>query len=259
MAKIKFGPTGLGGGKEAIKNLEFFNKIGLQACEVAFTYGVYLKKNDAIKIGKFAKKVGIELSIHAPYWINLNSKDKEKVRASEKRILKSCEIGNFLGAKKIVFHCGFYSGMDKDLVYENIKRRIVELMKIIKENKWNVELCPETMGKKNVFGSIEEISRLVKETKCGFCIDFAHVLARYNDYKFDLIKKSFPQKNWHCHFSGIVYGEKGEKYHKKTPIEEWKKVLSFLKKLNKNIVIINESPDCVEDSLIGRSIFKTIK
>ena len=111
------------------------------------------------------------------------------------------------------------------------------------------------MGKRNVFGSIEEISRLMKETGCGCCIDFAHTLARYDDNKFDLIKKSFPQKDWHCHFSGIVYGDKGERHHVKTPKEQWDKLLKFLKPLDKNITIINESPDNVKDSVEGIGVF----
>ena len=67
------------------------------------------------------------------------------------------------------------------------------------------------MGKINVFGSVEEISLLVKETDCSFCLDFAHILAR--DKKIDMkkIEKLFPEKEWHAHYSGIEYGEKGER------------------------------------------------
>ena len=250
---IKFGPAGLGGVNDAISNLENFNSLGLKACEISFTYGVYLKKKDAIKIGEKAKELEILLSIHAPYWINFNSKEKIKIEASKKRILKSCESAHYLGAKRIVFHAGFYGDL-KEKAFENIKSQIVELMKIIKKNKWDVELCPEVMGKKNVFGSIEEISKLAKETGCGFCIDFAHILARYDNYNFDLVKKSFPQKKWHCHFSGIIYGEKGEKKHKETETKEWKSLLKNLPK-NKEIVIINESPNPLKDSVKGLKLF----
>ena len=108
----------------------------------------------------------------------------------------------------------------------------------------------EVMGKKNVFGSIKEISRLVKETRCSFCIDFAHILARYNGYEIEQVKKYFPQKVWHCHFSGIEYGEKGEKHHKRTPEKEIKRLISILPK-NKEITIINESPNPIEDSVLS--------
>lgn len=269
MSKIIFGPSGLGGVKEARINLESYAKNGLRACEIAFTYGIYLKKDEAIEIGEFAAKLGIYLSIHAPYYINLNSKEKEKVKASYDRILKCCEIGHYLSLAykgkhktRIVFHCGYYSSgvgskkkeYDKELTFQNIKKQVSDLVAEIEKNKWNAELCPETMGKINVFGSVEEISRLIKETKCSCCIDFAHILARYKKHEFDLVEKSFPQKHWHCHFSGIVYGDKGEKHHKLTSKDEWNELLDELKKLDKEITIINESPSPFDDSVTGLSL-----
>jgi len=255
MSIIKFGPAGLGSVKEAISNLKEFHRLGLRACEIAFTYGAYIKnKNDALAIGKIAKELRIYLSIHAPYYINLNSKEIEKIEASKKRVLKCCEIANYLGAKRVVFHPGFYSNMKSEEAAINIKKNIIEMLNVIKENKWHVELCPEIMGKVNVFGSIDEIADLVKDTGCGFCIDFAHVLARYGKHKFEEVKKAFPQKEWHIHFSGIEYNEKGERNHKKTSIEEWKELLKVLKKLDKEIVLICESPDPVNDSIVGKSL-----
>ncbi len=255
MSKIIFGPSGLGPVSSAIKVLEHLKKKGILACEIAFTYGVYIKQEDAKIIGKKAKELGIFLSIHAPYYINLNSIEKSKIFMSKKRILDCCEIAQLLGAKRVVFHAGFYGKMEKEKTFENIKEQINELLIEIKKNKWNVELCPEVMGKKNVFGSIEEISRLVKETGCGFCIDFAHVLARYGERNFEEIKKSFPQKKWHCHFSGIVYGEKGEKNHIPTEKKEWEILFDFLKKLDKEVVIICEAPDPLGDVIKGKKIF----
>ncbi len=256
MSKIKFGPTGIGPVKEAISNLEAYAKLGMKAAEVLFTYGVYIKKDeDAIAIGKAAKKFGIQLSIHAQYWVNLNSKEEEKIEASKKRILKCCETGHLLGAKRVVFHPGFYSGMESEEAAVKIKEGILEMQKVVKKNKWNIELCPEVMGKVNVFGSIDEVAGLVKDTGCGFCIDIAHVLARYGKYEFDAIEEAFPRKKWHVHFSGIEYGEKGEKKHKVTPVEEWKKVLKFLKGLDKEVVIICESPDALNDSVVGMKLF----
>jgi len=251
---IKFGPAGMGSVKNVEETFKRYNEYGIKACEIPFTYQVYIKKKeDALRVKKAAKKFNISLSIHAPYWINLNSDDEKKVEGSMKRILQSCEIGYYLGVKKVIFHCGFYGKDSKEETFMQIKERIKNMQEKIKENKWGVTLCPEIMGKKNIFGSIEEISGLVKETGCGFCIDFAHILARYGTYNFSLIKKQFPQKKWHCHFSGIEYGNKGEKHHKKTPEKEWKKVISNLPK-NKEITIINESPSPVEDAISGLDI-----
>jgi len=254
---IKFGVAGLGGVKQAVENIKIYSKLGIKACEIAFTYGVYIKNKEyALKIKKASEKYKVDLSVHAPYWINLNSKDQDKIKASKKRILKSAEVGSWLGVQNVVFHCGYYSKKDKEETFQNIKKEILDIQQIIKKNKWNVTLCPEIMGKKNVFGSINEISRLVKETSCGFCIDLAHVLARYGAYEIALLKKYFPEKRWHCHFSGIEYGKLGEKHHKKTSINDIKNLLKILPK-NKKITIINESPCPIEDSVASIKIYNT--
>jgi len=250
--EIRFGPAGFGGVNEAISNLEIYSILGLKACEIGFTYGAYIKnKEDAIRIGKKAKELDIKLSIHAHYWINLNSKEKAKVEASKKRILECCKVGEELGAYLVVFHPGFYSDMDKEETYQNIKKAILEIKQEIKKNKWKIKIAAETTGKVNVFGSVEEIARLVDETECSFTIDFAHILAREKKIDYEKIKKLFGKYNsWHCHFSGIEYGEKGERNHKKTLKEDWKKLIYNLPK-DKEIIIINESPFSVEDSLEG--------
>ena len=252
---IKFGPAGLGPVNTAIKVLEQYHKFGLKACETAFTYSVYIKPDDAKMIGKKAQELDIDLSIHAPYFVNLNSSEKEKRESSKQRILKCCEIGELLQAKVVVFHPGYYSNkgkteQDKIDTYNNVKKEIEYMLSIIKNNNWKIKIAPETMGKVNVFGSIEEISSLTKETGCSFCIDFAHILAREKKVDYEKITKLFPQKEWHCHFSGIVYGDKGEKHHIPTETNIWRELLKNLPK-DKDIRIINESPTMLEDSVQG--------
>jgi deoxyribonuclease IV len=254
---IKFGPAGLGPVKEAIVNLEEYSRLGFKACEIAFTYGIYIKDKEAPLIKQAAEKLNIKLSIHAPYWINLNSKEKLKIKQSQKRILDCVKIGDKLGAETIVFHAGFYGKNTPEETYETIKNSIQEIQDEIKASTLKPKIAPETMGKINVFGTIEDISSLVKDTKCSFCIDFAHILARYKENKFDLIKEKFPYKSWHCHFSGIEYGEKGEKKHIKTPKESWQTLLKNLPK-DKDIKIINESPDMITDSVEGLKLSKII-
>lgn len=254
---IIFGPAGLGGINEAIPNMENMYRLGIKACEIAFTYGVYIKKReDALRIGKAAKEFGIKLSIHAPYWINLNSDDPKKIEESKKRILACCEIGTYLGAYRVVFHPGYYGKRGRGESYEIIRDNLIELQDEIKEKGYTPRLAPETTGKINVFGSVDEICRLSEETGCSFCIDFAHILARYKAYNFkDVLKKFEKYEELHIHFSGIEYGEKGEKNHKKTTPDELKKLISNLPK-DKEIAVINESPSPLEDSLLGLEIYR---
>lgn len=256
---IRFGPAGLGSVKEAISNLEEYHKLGLRACEIAFTYGVYIKEGECEEIRKAAKKLDIKLSIHAPYYINLNSADKKKIEASKKRILDCCKIGELLGAEVVVFHAGFYGKINKEESFQNIKKVVLELMAEIKKNKYKIKIAPETMGKINVFGSADEILRLVEETGCFFCVDFAHLWAREQSHiTYEEIYSKFKKFNeLHCHFSGINYGDKGELSHKPTPKEELKKLLKVLPK-NKDITIINESPQPAKDSVMGLEILNSL-
>lgn len=260
---VIFGPSGLGGVKYAVENLEKYSKLGFKACEIAFTYGVYIKDEKDIKaIREAAKRLGIKLSIHAQYWINLNSSEKEKIEASKKRILDCLSVGEKLGCYAVVVHPGYYGKMSKEDSYNNIKRVALELMEVVKKNKWKVKLCFETMGRVNVFGSVEDIKNLVRETGCGFCVDFAHLKARSNgkmSYK-EMVKEFSEFKEWHCHFSGIVYGDKGEKHHIMTPKKELEELFKELKVVkNKcDIAIINESPDPVKDSVLSMKVWEEV-
>jgi len=255
--EVLFGPAGLGPTKSAIETLEGFHAKGLRACELAFTHGAYIKSEaDARAIGKRARELGIELSIHAPYFVNLNSDDAGKRAKTKERILECCKVGEWLGAKVVVFHPGYYrEGEERIQAYTVVKEGVLDIMKELTKHKWNIQIAPETMGKVNVFGSIDEISRLVKETGCSLCIDFAHILAREKKVDYKTIEKAFPGKEWHVHFSGIVYNEKGERHHIKTEKKVWKELLAHLPK-DKHIRIINESPDMVEDSVEGMKMWE---
>jgi deoxyribonuclease-4 len=258
----RFGPAGIGPVKTAEQFLENYHELGLKACEVAFTYQVYIKPEDAEKIGKKAKEIDMELSIHAPYYVNLNSDDNKKREATKRRILDCCRIGEILGAKVVVFHPGYYTNKGKtkediDKTFDTIKIGILEIMHEIKKHGWKIEIAPETMGKINVFGSVEEISKLARETGCSFCLDFAHILAREKKVDYEKIAKLFPQKKWHLHFSGIIYGDKGERAHRKTKHEEWLELLKNIPK-GKELVIINESPDMVNDSVEGLKAYQKL-
>ena len=151
--------------------------------------------------------------------------------------------------------------MDKETTFQNIKNAILDMQKEKKKNNWKIKLAPETTGKVNVFGSVDEVLRLVKETGCSFCIDFAHILAREKKVNYQEILKKFSNyKELHIHFSGIEYSEKGERRHVKTKENELKALLENLKKYarNKKIVIINESPYLIEDSIKTLNLLKKI-
>jgi deoxyribonuclease-4 len=258
---IKLGPAG-NCDKDILSSIKRLKEgLGLGAQEVEFTYGVNMSLGLARQAGELARKEGIELSVHAPYYINLLSEEKAKIAASKKRILMAAERGHYLGATFIVFHAGFYGRLGKEEAYEGIKKEILELQKEIKKKKWNAKLAPETTGKLTQFGNLDELLKLSKETRCSLCIDFAHLKARTNGkmtYK-EMIEKIKGRGHIHSHFSGIEFTAKGERNHKITPEAEIKELLRELIRAKIDITIINESPVTWKDSLKMKEILKNLK
>lgn len=253
---LSIGPAGLGPVKTALATLESYHAKGFRACEIAFTYGAYIKKEeDARAIGARARELGIALSIHASYFVNLASEDAVKRAATHARILECCKVGNWLGAHRVVVHPGYY-GKDKEASYQTIKKGVEAVMHEIARNRWTILLAPETMGKVNVFGSLDEIARLVRETGCSFCLDFAHMLARDKKVDYARVAELFPGKSWHVHFSGIAYGDKGEKHHIPTEKKAWKELFAHLPH-DKAITLVNESPTMIEDCIEGIALAHT--
>lgn len=245
---IRIGPAGSGlGNPEGVKKL---HKLGLSALEIEFTYGVRMSDAAAKEIGKTAKKHDIALSVHAPYYINLASFDKEKIIASRKRILDSCRKAHLLGAKYVVFHPGFYQDRPENKVYTIIRNEIEILLSKVKKNKWRTKLAPETTGKPSQFGSIDELLRLRKDTGADICCDFAHILARQGSIDYgEVFNKLEPLKRVHAHFSGIEYSGKGERRHLVTKKSAIRPLLKEIIKRKADITIINESPSPLKDSL----------
>ncbi len=263
MAEIRLGPAGTPG-RSTLEGVKMVKDLGLRAMEVEFVQGVKMKNELAKKVGEEARKHDVSLSVHGPYYINLNSAEPEKTAASKKRILDSCERGNHMGARKIVFHPAFYGKLSPERTFQIVKAHFLDMQKTIRKEGWNVELAPETTGKNTVFGGLDETMRLVKETGCSFCIDFAHLWARnrgninYPDM-LDRIEKIRP-KHIHIHFSGIAYGLKGERNHElmndKNP--PFTPLAREIMERDLNVTIISESPVTWKDSLKMKGIFEKL-
>ncbi|MFP4189966.1 MAG: TIM barrel protein [Candidatus Woesearchaeota archaeon] len=246
MARILSGPGG-NAAPDIVSSLKTIKELGLDAQEIEFVRGVTMGEKKAKEVGSLAKELGLRLSIHAPYYINLLSSEEHKVEASKKRILDSCRRGHYLGADSIVFHPGYYQKRNKHDSYEIVRDQIKDLLDVIKKEKLQVSLCPETTGKKSQFGDVDELLQLMQDTGCKICVDFAHIFARQNGkIDYDDIFRKFTKnklKRLHCHFSGIEYSEKGETNHIQMTDEFLKPLLEAAAKTEIELTIINESPD----------------
>ncbi|MBW2443760.1 MAG: TIM barrel protein [Deltaproteobacteria bacterium] len=232
--------------------------MGLDCMEVEFTYGVRMDIKAAQAVGQLAKEKGVLLSVHAPYYINLASEEKEKLSASKKRILESCQRAHHLGACNVTFHAGFYQTRTAEETYARIKKAMVGLQKQIARRRWQVTLCPEITGKPSQFGSLEELLYLKKDIGCGITVDFSHLYARHQGtVDYERVLKKLPQK-FHAHFSGIEYGPKGEKKHIRTTKKFFEPLARQLVKCNPDITIISESPKPYEDALMMKKTLQNL-
>jgi len=254
---IRVGPAG-SGGLGNLKGIEKVARMKLDCMEVEFTYGVRMSLADARQVGSLAKAKGITLSVHAPYYINLASDEPEKVLASKQRILDSCEKAVAFGADRVVFHAGFYQNKTAEQTYALVKVAIVEIKQTILQNKWKVQLYPETTGKPSQFGALEELLRLRRETGCGICVDFAHLYARaQGEVDYAGLLKKLPKKI-HAHFSGIEYGPKGERKHLKTTPKFFKPLAEALLNSKRHITLICESPHPHKDAAMMKRILSKL-
>lgn len=255
---IKVGPAGADG-LGYLKGVQKVVEAGLDCMEVAFTYGVRMDLKTAEAVGTLAKEKGIILSVHAPYYINLASDEKDKFDASIKRILDSCERAHAMGARNVVFHAGFYQKRTAEQTYGLIKKAVSGMQKHILSRGWQVRLCPEITGKPSQFGSLQELLQLQKDTGCGITVDFSHLYARQQgDIDFARVLKKLP-KRFHAHFSGIQYGDKGERKHIRTTKKFFEPLAKALLRRKVDITLINESPEPYEDAIMMKKLIKKLE
>ena len=228
---IKFGPSGfcddfLEDNKSTEDMPEWIVKNGLDTYELSFTNGVRLSDETAKKFGKLFEEKNIEVSVHAPYFINFANPDPEMIEKSNKYIIDCLGKMKFLRAKKLIFHPGTQMKMERGVAFENTYNNIKNLIKILDEYGFeDYVLCPETMGKHGQIGTVEEIAKICAlDERIIPTIDFGHVnsftggaLKTEQDFEeiFLILKKFLGEryKYVHIHFSKIEYGKKGEIKH----------------------------------------------
>ncbi len=276
MSELLFGTAGVPAsakGKSTIDGVQRIRELGLDCMEVEFVQGVRMKEEKARQVGEVAREHDVALSVHGPYWINLNSQEADKIEASRTRILDSARIGHFFNARGVAFHPAFYMGGTSKEIYPKVKKHLRELTAKLRKEKVNVPLDPETTGKGSQFGSLDEVLRLSKDIEgVRPCIDFSHIYARntgkYNSYnEFAEILESVRQKlgdaalkDLHIHLSGIEYGPKGERNHvvlKETQFD-YAGVLKALKDFNAGGLLICESPILEHDALIMQKTYREL-
>lgn len=228
-----FGPAGNSdsfskmGYKHSLQVPEYIEKMGLDAFEYQCGRGVNIGQDKATELGLLAASKGIKLSLHAPYYISMSSVEEQKRLNSVKYILDSAKAVKAMGGNRIIVHTGSCGKISREealaLAIDTMK---ISLAALDNEGLSDIHICPETMGKVNQLGTLEEVLALCKiDERLIPCIDFGHLNARdlgvlktKEDFEkiFVAIKNELGTdrlKSFHSHFSKIEYTTGGEKRH----------------------------------------------
>ncbi|MBQ3116207.1 MAG: TIM barrel protein [Clostridia bacterium] len=230
---IKFGPSGNSlafseaGLSKSEQSATWVRNLGLNCFEYSFGRGVNLGDEKALSIGKAFLEAGVEISVHAPYYINFANPEEENALKSYEYVLSSARKVQIMGGKRVVFHPASQGKMTREKAVDLTEERLKVLRdKVYEQGLDNLIYCPETMGKLGQIGTIEEIVRFCKIDKIYIpAVDFGHINAREwgslrteNDYterlEYMISELGYEKmKHFHVHFSKIEYSAKGEVRH----------------------------------------------
>ncbi len=230
---IKFGVAGNSnsfyaeGHKSTVEAAKWCKDRGIDCFEYSFGRGITIGAEKAKEIGMAFRDYGVELSVHAPYFINFSNTDPEKIDNSIGYILNSIKILEAFGGERVVFHPASQGKLTREEAQEIAMSNMHKLHQAILDRGYDrFKICPETMGKQNQMGTVAEVIDYCNIAECFYpCIDFGHINAReqgilkstlnYNTIIEEMLAK-LPKnkvKCMHVHFSKIQYGAKGELKH----------------------------------------------
>ncbi len=262
--KLLFGTAGTpisSSGSDSLSGIKRVQELGLGCMELEFVRGVKMKEETARNVNILAKDLDIKLSVHAPYYINLNGEGETRLKSRE-RILNSARIGSICGARSVVVHAGFIQKDTREAAYEKIKKELIQIREQMNAEGLSIALRIETMGRISQFGILDEVLAITEIAGVLPCIDFSHLhaIAGKNNSleEFVQILGSIENKlgreglnDMHIHVSGIEYSLKGEKNH--LELEEsdfnFRELVKAFSDFDIRGMVICESPNLEVDAL----------
>ena len=248
-------------------------EMGLLGMELGWVRSVRVSPETCAQIKATAADSNVSISVHAPYFINLNADDEEWLK-SRQRLMDAAHYGHLAGATDIIFHPGSYFERPPAQVLPLAIQRLQGCLDELRAAGNPVTLRPEMMGKSAMLGSLEdtlEMSRSIPGVKP--CMDFAHLHARQGDGSMNTyeewagVLEAYAKvlgdealKELHCHISGIEYSAKGEREH--LPLDEAdlnvEAIFRALKDFKCGGRILCESPVMEDDALKAMQIWMEI-
>ena len=228
----KFGPAGNAESfpyKSSVDAPRWLNELGLDCYEYQCGKGVRVKEDTAVALGRQAQEHGISLSLHAPYFINLANPDPESQEKTIGYITSSCLVADQMGATRVVIHSGALMKRTREEAMNIALPFLKEIVAVCQDQGFgHITLCPETMGKINQLGDLDEVLRLCQVHESLIpCVDFGHLYARSlgKDEGAEAVERMLSRmeselgtdraSRFHSHFSHIEFTPNGgEKCHR---------------------------------------------
>jgi len=253
------------------KAFDILKDMELDGMELEFVHGVRMSEESR----GFVKECSDNFIItaHGPFYINLNSKEEDKIEASVQRIIDTAAVASQAGAFSITYHAAFYMGKDKETVYNQVKMQTKRICDVLERENIKVWVRPETTGKATQWGDIDEIINLSKEFEQVLpCIDFSHLHARsageYNTYdEFSYVLEKIGKElgqyaldNFHGHLAGIEYTAKGERQHLELEQSDmnYKDLLKVMKEFGVKGALVCESPNIEDDCKLIKNYYYSL-
>jgi len=252
-----------------IEGVKQIHALGLDCMQLEFAHGVRMKDEVSSGLRKVSYELGVPLTSHGPYYINLNAREQDKIDSSVERIIQTAKISDLCGAESMTFHAAFYMKDNPYDVFDLVQKALNVIEERLNRLDIQIELRPELTGKTSQFGSLEELIDLTKMVNsCSPCMDFSHLYARtgeYNTYEeFKTILEKLNSeigpaslRNMHIHLSGISSNSKGDLKHLNLESSNfnWRDLLRALKEYNCRGYVICNSPNLEKDAKMMKDFY----
>lgn len=263
-------PLSTPGSGGTLKGLVRAHELGIRAMELEWVQSVPKNPAHMAEIRRVAEELDITLTVHAPYFINLNTREPEKLAASKVRILAALRMAQLAGATSVCVHAAFNQGAAPADVLARVMDATHEMLRTKSSDFPDVNLAYETMGKHTQFGTLDEVLAVSREFELYPCVDFAHLHARANGAlnsaaEWDALLDTYAAalgprslQRMHIHYSGIEYTDKGERRHLPFPDSDarWRDLLAVLRARKVGGTLVVESPLLEEETLLLSSNYE---
>lgn len=269
---IRIGPAGIPlscKGRTLKDGIIYTKSLELDALEVQFVRGIRMTLEDAREVREVAEAADVDLHVHAPYYTNLAG-DERNLKLTREKVLKAGEVAHEMGAHTVVVHPGFYGERTPQEALERIVQVTGDLRDEFRENQWKPHVGLVTMGKRAVFGSLEEIIEVCKQVPgVRPVVDFAHIHARGNgslntveDFQ-EVFDHLIPLSLDHTliHFTGVRYENGNERHH--LPIKKgdlrFEPLVETILENDYNVTLISTSPILEHDAMYMQIVLDRVK